>query len=133
MPRLHALVLCAAPLALSACNPGEAPPPEGSATTAAVDDTAAPAPDATAVAGEEPAVTASPTQDGSDSCGASKVRERWLNALPSADTKSAIAAAVGERPIRYYTEGDVITMDFNENRLNVVLGRDGRIKEFRCG
>ena len=58
---------------------------------------------------------------------------RWLNVLPTKTVKTEIAATVGERPIRYYTQGDPITMDFNPARLNVELGVDGRIKVFRCG
>jgi len=53
--------------------------------------------------------------------------------LPTNDVKAEIAATVGERPIRYYTQGDPITMDFSAARLNVELGEDGRIKVFRCG
>jgi len=65
-------------------------------------------------------------------CGADKLG-RWLNVLPTDDVKAEIAERVGERPIRYYTQGDPITMDFSPARLNVELGEDGRIKRFRCG
>jgi hypothetical protein len=65
-------------------------------------------------------------------CGAEKVG-KWLNTLPTADVKADIARTVGERPIRYYTQGDPVTMDFSPARLNVELGADGRIKLFRCG
>jgi len=67
-----------------------------------------------------------------DACGAGKLG-RWLNLLPTATVKDEIAEAVGARPIRYYTQGDPITMDYSEARLNVELGPDGRIKRFRCG
>jgi hypothetical protein len=70
--------------------------------------------------------------DDSD-CGADRVSGRWLNSLPTEDVKADIADRVGDRPIRYYTQGDPITMDFNPSRLNVELGEDGRIKVFRCG
>jgi len=70
--------------------------------------------------------------DEADACGAGTLG-RWLNVLPTDDVKREIAATVGERPIRYYTEGDPITMDFNPGRLNAELGADGRIKRFRCG
>ncbi len=69
--------------------------------------------------------------DGSG-CGANKLG-RWLNVLPTDDVKARIAETVGERPIRYYGQGDPITMDFSPARLNVELGEDGRIKLFRCG
>lgn len=93
--------------------------------------------------GALPAATGAPTPSGApappaasedaDACSAGKVRDRWSNVMPSDDVKAAIAAAVGDRPIRYYADGDPITMDYSESRLNVVLGADGRIAEFRCG
>lgn len=137
MPRLSAFALFAAPMMLAACGTGEAPDAGSSAATSAAGAatqtspaTTTPSP-AAPTAGDTP--SASPTVDEGDSCGASKVSGRWLNSLPSDDVKAAIADAVGERRIRYYAEGDAITMDYSEDRLNVVLGKDGRIKEFRCG
>ena len=65
-------------------------------------------------------------------CGADKLG-RWLNVLPTAEVKTQIAANVGQRTIRYIGPGDVVTMDFSPVRLNVELGEDGRIKQFRCG
>lgn len=65
-------------------------------------------------------------------CGADLLG-RWLNVLPTETVKTDIAETVGERPIRYYAQGDSITMDFSPARLNVELGVDGRIKLFRCG
>lgn len=138
MPRVSTLAVIVVPSLLAACNPGETSPgANGTPSPARIGDaSASPAPaDSTGRPGAsgQPAPTASPTQDANEACGAAKVRDRWLNALPSADVKAAIAEAVGERRIRYYTEGDPITMDYSEDRLNVVLGKDGRIKEFRCG
>ena len=80
---------------------------------------------------EETRAPASSEADDSG-CGADKL-DRWLNVLPTEDVKAEIAETVGERPIRYYTQGDPITMDFSPARLNVELGEDGRIKLFRCG
>ena len=74
-------------------------------------------------------VSGKPPESG---CGADKLG-RWLNVLPTDPVKTEIAATVGDRPIRYYTQGDPITMDFSPARLNVELGKDGRIKRFRCG
>lgn len=97
--------------ALAACSPGGT----GDPVTPASEPAAEPATDA-----------------GDSTCGADKLG-RWLNVLPTEDMKAEIAAAVGERRIRYYTQGDPITLDFNPARLNVELGEDGRIKLFRCG
>ena len=138
MPRVSTLAASLIPALLAACNPGESSPTAtgmpspNTAREASASPTQAGRP-GTPIASGEPAPTISPTQDASDSCGATKVRDRWLNALPNADVKATIAEAVGERPIRYYTAGDPITMDYSEDRLNVVLGKDGRIMEFRCG
>jgi hypothetical protein len=131
--------LAFAPFALAACVAGEMPADGGGsgAGREAASTTPAPAPTErrTAASGGEatrPVPPAAEQAEG-DACGAAKVRSRWTGALPDAATKAAIAAAVGDRPIRYYTEGDPVTMDFSEERLNVVLGADGRIAEFRCG
>jgi hypothetical protein len=106
--------------------------------------TGEPAPDGTEpVVSEEVAVSSDrPIADGTSTpqsaaaddseCGADTLA-RWLNVLPTETVKGEIAATVGRRPIRYYTQGDPITMDFSPARLNVELGEDGRIKLFRCG
>lgn len=133
--RLAALLALALPLAAACTAPETAP---------AVVDTATGMPQEAAMATPAPEPTRSPaagqpvqapaaSEPERDSCGAAKVRARWTGALPTAEVKAEIAATVGERRIRYYTEGDPITMDYSEDRLNVVLGRNGRIAEFRCG
>lgn len=81
---------------------------------------------------DEPPDAAELSQATEDPCGAKRLG-RWLNVLPTDTVKAEISAAVGERAIRYYTQGDPITMDFSSSRLNVELGADGRIKQFRCG
>jgi hypothetical protein len=68
-----------------------------------------------------------------ETCGAELVGDRWIGSLPTPEFKAYVDARVGNRPIRYYTVGDAITMDFNPARLNVVLGKDGRIQRLRCG
>jgi hypothetical protein len=115
--------------ALAACEAegtDEPASPDATATeTAAIPDTIPQPPDAEA--------TRAMNDEADDNqCGADKLA-RWLNALPTDDVKREIAATVGERPIRYYGQGDPITMDFSPARLNAELGEDGRIKLFRCG
>ena len=129
MPRfvLPAAVLI---LALGACEPG------GEPTTPETDAPAAsPSPEPRAVP-SQPGETASPAlneeEPTAEECGADRLG-RWLNVLPTRTVKDEIAATVGERPNRYYTQGDPITMDFSPARLNVEVGEDGRIKLFRCG
>jgi hypothetical protein len=103
-----------------------APEAAPTAAEAAIPDTIPEPADAVAAAAQS-------SGEGDDTvCGADKLG-RWLNVLPTDDVKAAISEAVGDRPIRYYTQGDPITMDFSPARLNVELGPDGRIKLFRCG
>ena len=137
-------------LGLAACQPANTPVgPEASEAPGAVATSAA-LPSSSTTPTSTGSVLISPVKPGAtatsgprsettdiaradDTCGADKVSKRWLNALSTADVKAAVAKAVGERPIRYYGEGDAITMDFSPQRLNVELGKDGRIKLFRCG
>ncbi len=127
MRRFSAATPVLAP-ALGACH--AASEPAESSTSPSPEPTAAPSqPTETA----SPSLIAGPSEAAGDECGAGKVSGRWLNALPTDDAKADIAAKVGDRPIRYYTQGDPITMDFNAARLNVESGPDGRIKLFRCG
>ena len=114
---------------LAACEASEEAAPEPVET--AVEDAAVPVPTPTPFNAR--ADDATESDEAPDSgCGADKLG-RWLNVLPTDEVKASIAETVGERPIRYYTQGDPITMDFSPARLNVELGEDGRIKRFRCG
>lgn len=129
----HLLFTAALPASLCACQSSSDSPvePTGVAseavdppmTSPAAIGSVAPVPTPTQTTGTPVAV---------DECGAGKLG-RWLNLLPTETIKADIAATVGQRPIRYYRQGDPITMDFSAARLNVELGADGRIKLFRCG
>lgn len=130
----------AATLALAACTATETPPEDMDAAAVATGDVMMTTPPSTsegtrtATSGEPTRSTPAIAPDAElDSCDASRVRARWTGVLPTDEVRAEIAKAVGERRIRYYTEGDPITMDYSEDRLNVVLGKDGRIAEFRCG
>ena len=67
-----------------------------------------------------------------DTCDAKQL-DIFLNGLSATEVRMNIANRAGDRPIRYYTEGDPLTMDHNPQRLNVELGKDTRIKRFWCG
>lgn len=67
-----------------------------------------------------------------DQCGAAEL-SRYAGAQPTAEVRAAIAAALGDRRVRYIAPGDAVTMDHAPSRLNVELGEDGRIKRLRCG
>jgi hypothetical protein len=71
-------------------------------------------------------------QPATDECGTARL-SRYLNVSPTGEMKTAIAAAAGDRPVRYIAPGDAVTMDFVPARLNAELGDDGRIIRFRCG
>lgn len=82
---------------------------------------------------DKPAETAPPPEPPTeDACGAGKLGQ-YLNALPTPDVMAAIAAVSGEKNIRTIRPGDAVTMDYRQDRLNVELGEDGRIKRLRCG
>lgn len=84
------------------------------------------------VPGEADAPEVNASEPDLDECGANKL-ERWLNVLPTETVKTEIAEVSGNDRIRYIAPGDVVTMDFRPDRLNVETGEDGRIKLFRCG
>lgn len=65
-------------------------------------------------------------------CGADKVGE-WLGEELTDEVKASIREAAGHNRIRYIAPGDMVTMDFRPDRLNVETGTDNRIKLFRCG
>lgn len=137
MTRSHLAALLAVALPLVAACTATEMTPNAADTASATPETSmtTPVPDATRkpAAGETPQDTPGPSEAEADSCNASRVRARWTGALPTEEVKAEVAKAVGERRIRYYTEGDPITMDYSQERLNVVLGKDGRIAEFSCG
>lgn len=60
-----------------------------------------------------------------DTCGAAS-----YSALIGQD---AAAAEDVRAPRRIYTEGDAVTMDFNPDRVNVVLDEGGTIISVECG
>ncbi|MGX6647611.1 I78 family peptidase inhibitor [Maricaulaceae bacterium MS644] len=65
--------------------------------------------------------------DGSPSC-------------PAAAYQVLVGQPIGEihtdslpSPRRIYGRGDMITMDYRSDRLNIVTGDDGRVVEVKCG
>lgn len=80
-----------------------------------------------------PAATpAFPPSAADDQCGAALLA-RFAGAVASDEIRATIAAAAGERRVRYIAPGDAVTQDYRIDRLNVELGEDGRIVRFRCG
>lgn len=135
-PALLALPLF---LALSACNEAGGPVPEQ--TSESKDITMhSPAPPGADPAmqsslGPQAAVataTSGPSARIADECGADKAMVH-LNSLPSSDVLAAVRTVIRHDRIRIINPGDVVTMDFRPDRLNIEIGTDGRIKAIRCG
>jgi len=116
---------------LGACQAGDTRQSSTTEANATPAEERAPVSSEPSTTREQNELTSSGSVDDAE-CGADMLG-RWLNILPTETVKDEIAETVGERPIRYYAQGDPITMDFNPARLNVELGADGRIKLFRCG
>jgi hypothetical protein len=76
--------------------------------------------------------TKPPSEPAADQCGAGKLGG-YVNQLPTSEVMAAIERTVGQHRIRTIRPGDVVTMDFSADRLNIEVGEDGRIKRFRCG
>lgn len=125
---MRALIALCLLTSLAAC---QAQDPASQSEAASAPAESAPSPAAATVT-PMVAPVAAETESGEDTCGAGKL-DRWLNVLPTDTVKAEILKTVGQRVIRYYGPDDALTMDFSEERLNVELGADGRIKRFHCG
>ncbi len=51
----------------------------------------------------------------------------------SADLAARAVQLTGARTVRWIRPGDMVTMDFREDRLNIELDAQGRVTLFRCG
>lgn len=108
--RLHLLAAAVFALTASAC--ATMPGPNG-------------APDA-AVGSEEPRIV-DRTGEGAARC-------------PSEAYQVLVGQRIGEIdraslpvPNRIYGRGDMVTMDYRRDRLNIVVGNDERVQEVKCG
>ena len=52
---------------------------------------------------------------------------------PTPDVGAEAQRLTGARAIRWIRPGDMVTMDFRADRLNVEIGESGKIERFRCG
>jgi len=137
---MHRFWLAAtASLALSACSETTQPAATSGtpATMATTNAKVEPVPTATvkptgpALPAASPSV--SPPEGESDSCGALKVAQ-FVGRQDRPTTRADLAKAVGHETIRWIGPDDVVTMDFNEGRLNVLLDKTRRlITGARCG
>ena len=80
-----------------------------------------------------PAPDTAPPDGEGDACGASKVAP-FVGRQDRPTTRADLAKAVGHENIRWIGLDDMVTMDFNEKRLNVLLDQTKRlITGARCG
>ena len=59
--------------------------------------------------------------------------QRFVGQMANADTGSGILAATGARSLRWGPPGAVFTMDFRQDRVNVMYDQGMKITEVRCG
>jgi len=136
-------LVAAATLALAACNDTVEPAttsgsPAAVATTNAEvspvpTETVKPSRPSSPGASPSPSPDTSPPEGDNDTCGALKVAQ-FVGRQDRPTTRADLAKAVGHQNIRWIGPDDVVTMDFNEQRLNVLLDKTKRlITGARCG
>ena len=69
---------------------------------------------------------------GANACGSDRLTA-YADQPASDDTLAKIRAAAGHDRIRVIRPGDAVTQDYREDRLNIEIGDEGRIKAMRCG
>lgn len=73
------------------------------------------------------------TDPASQSCGAPKAAE-FLGQVAVPDVRVALQKAIAPvKDIRFRAPGAVVTQDFRNTRLNVMLDATGTIRDLRCG
>lgn len=131
----RSLALTATVILLAGCTPTEdrapGPAPAPVTVTPAPMPTTQPAPPSDAAKADPGAISPLPPP-AADACGAGKLAD-YLGQLPTTETIARIQTLAGHGRIRVIKPGDAVTMDFREDRLNVEIGEDGRIKRLRCG
>lgn len=85
------------------------------------------------------ACTAVPPEDGADAEAPSGGRcdASGLGNLVGREASEALGAEAlrrsGSRRLRWIRPGDIVTMDYNEHRLNIHLDDRNRVDHFACG
>jgi hypothetical protein len=69
--------------------------------------------------------------------GSSNCRADGLGNLVGRERTSELGAEAlrrsGARQLRWIRPGDAVTMDYQEDRLNIYLDARGRVERFQCG
>ena len=64
---------------------------------------------------------------------AAQPAQRFIGQTATSDTGAAILTATGARTLRWGPPDSVFTMDFRQDRVNVMYDAQMRITEVRCG
>jgi nitrous oxide reductase accessory protein NosL len=119
----HLATAAAAACLLAACGPMPKPAASTEANPgAAAEDASDTAASAAADADPLPAIN----------CGESQLAA-VMNQPENEATRAAVAAAAGQRQVRWVHPGDAVTMDYQPGRLNVIVDEHGKIAATRCG
>lgn len=78
----------------------------------------------------EPATASAAADD--DGC-PTDAAQQFVGKPDGASLRSALAQAAGAHPVRWITPGAAVTQDYQPDRLNVIIGDDGRVQSLRCG
>lgn len=78
------------------------------------------------------ATTAAEEAPPEDICGAVRVSD-FLGQMRSDALVAEIARLSGARRVRWIRPGDMVTMDYSPERLNVHLDAEGRVARLACG
>lgn len=57
----------------------------------------------------------------------------FVGQAATAELGAQARAAAGARTVRWIRPGDAVTMDFREDRLNIMLDANSKVTSLRCG
>jgi hypothetical protein len=118
------LTCCALLMALGSCGRAGRSADQGPPDSTVINASAA-----LTAAGESPS---SPAADAVDACMLAKARD-FIGKVDRPATRTALATAIGSHTVRWIRAGTAVTQDMQRDRLNVIIGDDGRILSVRCG
>ncbi|WP_295639691.1 I78 family peptidase inhibitor [Novosphingobium sp.] len=81
---------------------------------------------------EAPAGSDSASATNTDTCQSARAHH-FIGRLDDPAVRTALAAVIGKRAVRWIRPGTAVTQDFQADRLNVIVVEDGRIGSLRCG
>lgn len=58
---------------------------------------------------------------------------RFVGQPDGAALRSTVTEAARPHPVRWITPGIAVTQDYRADRLNVIIGEDGKVQSLRCG